>query len=99
VVHHQRGYRPQRDAGEGQIACLPGEVGDPMINGMAAVIWLIGWAKSTWLVSQIRTPSAPDQTVQHHGRSAQHARRNRYAPRSLLRWLGSAQQGAHRTII
>jgi hypothetical protein len=28
VVHHQRGYRPQRDAGEGQIARLPGEVGD-----------------------------------------------------------------------
>jgi hypothetical protein len=36
----------------------------PMINGMAAVIWLIGWAKSTWLVSQIRTPSArPDRTT------------------------------------
>src|SRR6478735_10226293 len=28
VVHHQRGYRSQRDAGGGQIACLPGEVGD-----------------------------------------------------------------------
>src|SRR6476619_5922002 len=28
VVQHQLGYRPQRDAGEGQIACLPGEVGD-----------------------------------------------------------------------
>src|SRR6478736_6023490 len=32
VGHHQRGYRPQRDAGEGQIACLPGEVGDGEID-------------------------------------------------------------------
>jgi len=31
----------------------------PMINGMAAVIWLTGLEKSTWLVSQIRMPSTP----------------------------------------
>jgi len=75
VVHHQRGYRSQRDAGGGQIACLPGEVGDSDVNGMAAVIWLIGWAKSTWLVSQIRTPSAPrpDRTTPRSLRPARPA--------------------------
>src|SRR6188472_4811754 len=31
----------------------------PMINGMAAVIWLIGLVKSTPLVTQIRMPSTP----------------------------------------
>ena len=31
----------------------------PMISAIAAVIWLIGLPKSTWLVSQIRMPSTP----------------------------------------
>src|SRR3981189_921220 len=31
----------------------------PMINGMAAVIWLMGWLKATWLVSQMRPPRTP----------------------------------------
>ena len=31
----------------------------PMISGMAAVIWFSGLEKSTWLVSQMRTPRMP----------------------------------------
>ncbi|MBF4195249.1 outer membrane receptor protein [Mycolicibacterium phlei] len=73
VVHHQRGDRPQRDAGERQTARVPGEIGDTddQRDGRGHLVDRLGE------VHPVGQPDADaqhaDQAVEHHGRTAQHA--------------------------